>query len=83
MHNIGFGCVRVSPPHRLLCIADSFTGWGDYISFWFEEIDDNFNDVSGLEPSEFFPEIIEDQQFGQKENDLESFLKEQIKLKYG
>jgi len=58
--DIGFGCVRVVAPYRLLSPTDKESEWLDYVKFWLEYTEHTFEEMTRIAPSLFFSAIRSD-----------------------
>jgi hypothetical protein len=64
----GMGCVRVVPPGYLLKTHDSLELWNGFVEFWLEEMKLNFEEYTGIKPSDFFSKILNDRDIQALEN---------------
>lgn len=82
---IGFGCVRVAAPSRLLAVSDNLSDWNDYVSFWLQETEDRFETMTGLSPQRFFSEVVQDRDFDRQNYGVpfESVLLRQAFARFG
>lgn len=63
VEEIGFGCVRVVAPAKLLSTTDPENHWREYVAFWLQETANRFENMTGVTPAAFFDAIGTDRDF--------------------
>jgi hypothetical protein len=84
VEEIGFGCVRVVAPAKLLSTTDPENHWREYVAFWLQETANRFENMTGVTPAAFFDAISIDKDFCHPEvgNPMEPILLNEAKERF-